>query len=211
LFKRLCETPLDEPTDSYAVFIGMPGESAVLIYHSEEPTRGRELAECALCHRLIATTVNAGASNEGAGDWWDMYHCEWCDTRDRLSHGHEAERAYFSKGDIVVGFDVRRSPRLVAAFDAARRARFEHGERPVVGARTIVFDTPQVGHPGSPAPFREGLVFKVGEIVSQPKFGAGVVLGVKLLHGGDSDVTIRFEDGRVRTLSAQLARLEVRA
>jgi hypothetical protein len=105
----------------------------------------------------------------------------------------------------------KNTERLLAAYVAARQARFEHGETPVVGARTIVFDTPQVGHMEPSLPFREGLVFKAGEIVSHSIFGTGVVLNAKALHGGDSDVTVRFEDGQVRTLSAQLARLEVRA
>jgi hypothetical protein len=203
LFKRLCETPLDEPTDSYAVFIGTPGESAVWIYHSEEPTRGRELAECALCHRLIATTVNVGASHEGAGAWWDMYHCEWCDTRDRLSHGHEAERAYFSEGDIVVGFDVRRAPRLVAAFDAARSARFESGaiaERP----RMVEFLPPGFMRASDVRDRQPGRVFRVADVVGHVKFGTGIVVAVKQLSGGSSDVTIEFEDGTVKTLAGDL-------
>jgi hypothetical protein len=98
--------------------------------------------------------------------------------------------------------------RLVAAYAAARQARFEHGETPEAGSRSIVFNTPHVGHMEPLPPAREGQAFKVGDIVAHAKHGTGIVLAVKLL-GDDSDVSIEFEDGKVRTLSGRMARLEV--
>jgi len=116
--------------DEYAVFVGVPGEAFVIEYFGATPHADQDLAQCALCRRLIATTINEKSSWEGNGARWDVYHCEWCDTRDRLSGGYEADRAYFHKGDIVVGYDVRRSERLLEAYGRGRRARFERGEQP---------------------------------------------------------------------------------
>ncbi len=51
--------------------------------------------------------------------------------------------------------------------------------------------------------------FKPGDRVGHQKFGAGQVINVKNL-GDDQDVTIKFQDGQIRTLSANFARLQKR-
>ena len=51
--------------------------------------------------------------------------------------------------------------------------------------------------------------FKPGDRVLHAKFGQGQVINVKNLSD-DQDVTIKFQDGVVRTLSANFARLQKR-
>lgn len=124
--ERASEPP--EQAD-FAVLVGTPGEAMAVRFYGALPVN-YELAECALCRRLIMTQVREGSSWETNGAHRDMYHCEWCDTRDRAGSGPNSDQAYFHKGDVVVGYDVRRSPRLEAAYARARAARFEHGEQP---------------------------------------------------------------------------------
>jgi len=51
--------------------------------------------------------------------------------------------------------------------------------------------------------------FRPGDRVLHAKFGQGQVINVKNLSD-DQDVTIKFQDGVVRTLSANFARLQKR-
>jgi DNA helicase-2/ATP-dependent DNA helicase PcrA len=51
--------------------------------------------------------------------------------------------------------------------------------------------------------------FKPGDRVSHEKFGAGQVVNVKNLSD-DQDVTIKFADGQIKTLSANFARIQRR-
>ena len=51
--------------------------------------------------------------------------------------------------------------------------------------------------------------FGPGDRVAHDKFGAGQVINVKNL-GDDQDVTVKFQDGQIRTLSANMSRLRKR-
>jgi DNA helicase-2/ATP-dependent DNA helicase PcrA len=66
------------------------------------------------------------------------------------------------------------------------------------------------GRPAQPAPVEQSLGgFKPGDRVLHAKFGQGQVVNIKNLSD-DQDVTIKFQDGVVRTLSANFARLQKR-
>lgn len=86
---------------------------------------GSMWTECPLCHRFDIAPLKGYMMN-GEG----MF-CEWCDVKDRLAF-KDTETAYFHKGHVVseVRGAIARSPQLTRAYNAARQARFEHGENP---------------------------------------------------------------------------------
>lgn len=75
---------------------------------------------CAVCGH-----VHIGDVYDLANDEW-QYHCDCCDGG-KCRDAHPKWSKYFHKGDIYAPTDPREDPRLLAAFDAARSARFEFG------------------------------------------------------------------------------------
>jgi hypothetical protein len=86
------------------------------------------VADCPLCGRLAVSTVDVidvGGCRE------DHVYCWPCDSGDRKHFQTPAvPGTYFHKGDVVgPPGSALASPRLVAAYRAARSARFERGPR----------------------------------------------------------------------------------
>lgn len=90
-----------------------------------------------------------------------------------------------------------------------------HSDSPGWGGAGSRFTAPRRAGPGAnvarpaqtgPAPLAG---FRTGDTIVHGKFGLGQVIGTKNLSD-DQDVTIRFQDGVVRTLSANFARLQRR-
>lgn len=134
-------------------------------------------------------------------DGWDLAHW-WCECykcgRLGIKFEGRADRLPCGcgrPGDRGHNYD---SPRLVAAYTAARQSRFEHGETPRPLSAPVYVP---------PRPQAVAQKFTPADIVQHPTFGAGIVLHVADLPGVlvDQAVAVEFESGAVKTLSARYA------
>lgn len=91
-------------------------------------------------------------------------------------------------------------PDLIAAYTAARSARFEHGQS---GATQPAPARPVAEVSDRPA---TADTFKIGDHVAHPAFGGGVVLEARD-RGGDTEVTVNFDDVGIKHLSVSFAPL----
>ena len=83
-------------------------------------------ARCPLCGRIDIMSV--GTPDKKTKDV-DSCYCYWCDIVDRNTGSNE--HAFFHEGNVVSTGEspILRHPKLLKAFQAARSARFEHGDK----------------------------------------------------------------------------------
>lgn len=149
--------------------------------------------ECPCCG-LIAID-SAGVYGWYRDETWGFY-CWICDARECPGRCHaqtDANAFWFYKGTIVVrrlpGY-LTDTPRLMAAYAAARQARFEFGESGALGAV-------------------KRSKYSVGQKVQHKVFGRGTVEGITSRAGAQQSLNVRFEGGQRLQVDADAPWLEI--
>ena len=107
---------------------------------------------------------------------------------------------------VSVGVGTRATPRGAWGGNG-RSGASSWGGRATAGGPPAANGQRPTASPGAEPAALGG--FKPGDRVSHEKFGAGQVVNVKNLSD-DQDVTIKFADGQIKTLSANFARIQRR-
>jgi hypothetical protein len=225
---------LDQMTDDYLRMIGyavdyggcLPGmadssgTTAGLIFLGPLPRY--DLRNAGIPVHLILQHSKGGWCNEGFFTgrtppfYVNNYGTSFFDalTGDSPSVIREALARVTFAGDWLC-LNRRCEPEVTAAYDSARRARFEHGEKPrfvsPAPAPVLAHAPAALPPPQAPPPVFQpeaGCPYEIGQLVEHETYGAGSVVAV-VGYGPMRTVKIKFDNHGERSFRTRIVKLNI--